>query len=120
MARWQPQDCRADGSGITLRSFATTGLVRSPFRGDYAFVPSSIAYADVLADQPNQNYLASPVVYTVNFVSTGVYDGWVLESSETSNKGGTINAAGKIFPAWLLLAADRQQGYFVFRYIRYT
>jgi hypothetical protein len=29
--------------------------------------------------------------------TTGAYDGWVLESSETSNKGGSLNAIGKTF-----------------------
>jgi hypothetical protein len=29
--------------------------------------------------------------------SSGMYDGWVLESSEVSNKGGTMNSAGTLF-----------------------
>jgi hypothetical protein len=37
----------------------------------------------------------APAITT--FQSAGVYDGWVLESSETSNAGGTINSAAATF-----------------------
>lgn len=35
---------------------------------------------------------ATPVIQTAMFTSDGAQDGWVLESKETSNKGGTNNA----------------------------
>jgi hypothetical protein len=35
---------------------------------------------------------ALPLIQTYTFYSTGAHDGWVLESKETSNKGGTLNA----------------------------
>ncbi|GEM_PF-7048667 len=34
---------------------------------------------------------------TMRFRSAGVYDGWVLESSEFSNKGGALNKTGNLF-----------------------
>jgi len=36
-------------------------------------------------------------VMAKSFRSAGAQDGWVLESSETSNKGGTMNAAATVF-----------------------
>jgi len=48
----------------------------------------------------NLNYVAKlpgltpgPTAYVATFRSAGAQDGWVLESSETSNKGGTLNSA---------------------------
>ncbi len=35
--------------------------------------------------------------HTVTFRSTGTQDGWILESSEKSNKGGTLNSAATAF-----------------------
>jgi hypothetical protein len=34
---------------------------------------------------------------TANFRSTGAQDGWVLESTETSNTGGSLNSTGTTF-----------------------
>jgi hypothetical protein len=39
----------------------------------------------------------TPVVGTQTFVSSAAQDGWILESSETSNKGGTLNAKATTF-----------------------
>jgi hypothetical protein len=36
----------------------------------------------------------APPVQTATFVSVGANDGWILESSETSSKGGTLNSKG--------------------------
>ena len=49
----------------------------------YAFTPARRTYANVTTDQPQQNYIATPVT-TLTFASVGQYDGWILESSETS------------------------------------
>jgi hypothetical protein len=43
-----------------------------------------------------QTYIADRT-FTVTFNSIAVQDGWVLESSENSNKGGTLNATAKTF-----------------------
>jgi hypothetical protein len=40
---------------------------------------------------------ATPVIVTAAFSSDGAQDGWVLESKETSNKGGTINPTAVTF-----------------------
>ncbi len=36
---------------------------------------------------------AAPLIQTTTFYSDGAHDGWVLESKETSNKGGTMNGS---------------------------
>jgi len=38
-----------------------------------------------------------PTAYVATFRSAGAQDGWILESSETSNKGGTFNANATTF-----------------------
>ena len=38
-----------------------------------------------------------PITQTATFLSQGNYDGWVLESTETSNKGGALNNKSKLF-----------------------
>ncbi len=68
-----------------------TGTV-TPAKAGYVFTPPSRAYTDVTANLANQNYAA-----TVTFTSVGKYDGWILESAETSNKGGSFNAIAKTF-----------------------
>jgi hypothetical protein len=40
---------------------------------------------------------SAPANKVSTFISTGAYDGWTLESAETSNKGGKFNAAAKTF-----------------------
>ena len=42
-------------------------------------------------------YAAAPSASVATFRSAGAQDGWVLESSETSNKGGTFNANATTF-----------------------
>jgi len=37
------------------------------------------------------------VIAKLSFTSTGSQDGWILESSETSNKGGTLNSSATTF-----------------------
>lgn len=39
----------------------------------------------------------TPVIQSAVFYSDGAHDGWILESKETSNKGGTINSTGITF-----------------------
>ena len=42
-------------------------------------------------------HIAEAAIITKKFLSQGAYDGWVLETSETSNKGGTVNNTGAAF-----------------------
>jgi hypothetical protein len=51
------------------------------------------------APQITENVTAIPAATptTITFTSAGAYDGWVLESTETSNKGGSLNATATTF-----------------------
>ncbi len=40
---------------------------------------------------------STPANKVSTFTTTGAYDGWILESAETSNKGGSFNAIAKTF-----------------------
>lgn len=42
-------------------------------------------------------HIAEAPIITKKFLSQGAYDGWVLETSETSNMGGTVNNTGAAF-----------------------
>jgi hypothetical protein len=41
--------------------------------------------------------VVDPILLTKSYRSTGSQDGWVLESSENSNAGGTMNSAATVF-----------------------
>ena len=73
-----------DGFDTTVTP-SKTGVTFTPANRDYSSAP-------VTTDLTAQNFAA-----TVTFVSAGAYDGWVLESSETSNIGGTMNATATTF-----------------------
>ncbi len=62
----------------------------TPTKPGYAFIPPNRAYTNIVTDQSFQNYSAIPVT-TNSFTSTGIQDGWILESTETSGSGGTMN-----------------------------
>jgi len=70
-----------DGFDTTVTP-SKTGVTFTPANRDYSSAP-------VTTDLTGQNFAA-----TVTYMSSASYDGWVLESSENSNKGGTINATG--------------------------
>lgn len=61
----------------------------TPSKPGYVFVPASREYTNVLSNKTNKNY---HIVKSATYKSSGSYDGWVLESSETSGTGGTMNA----------------------------
>ncbi len=61
----------------------------TPSKLGYFFTPLSRHYDPVYSDIPNQNYLAK---MRSTFTSTAAQDGWVLETAENSNVGGTLNA----------------------------
>lgn len=70
------------------------GGVVTPTKVSYVFSPASRDYSVplVTADQLNQNFITKPI-----FASNAAQDGWTLESSEFSNKGGTMNSGSGTF-----------------------
>jgi hypothetical protein len=80
---------QADGSYSFSVSFNWSGVV-IPSKSGYVFKPAKRTYTNVTTNKPAQNYTA--ILTTVkSFKSVDAQDGWVLESSETSNRGGTVN-----------------------------
>jgi basic membrane protein A and related proteins len=65
-----------------------TGNV-TPTKTAYTFVPTSKTYNNVVADYGLQNYQART---TTTFRSTGTVDGYVLESTQTSEVGGSCSS----------------------------
>jgi hypothetical protein len=90
-----PQTVSSDSGGnyslLVPDGFDTTV---TPSKTGVTFTPASRDYssAPVTTDLTGQNFAA-----TVTFMSSPAYDGWVLESSETSNVGGTLNATATTF-----------------------
>jgi hypothetical protein len=68
----------------------------TPSLAGYTFTPAKRTYTKVTTDQSQQNYIATPTT-SATLPSVGQYDGWILESSEISNQGGTFNAAAATF-----------------------
>jgi predicted outer membrane repeat protein len=69
----------------------------SPYKSGYTFTPDHKDYAHLVTDQPNQDYTAAVTVYTATYRSVGMYDGWILESGENTNLGGSMNATANTF-----------------------
>ncbi|MGC1378291.1 MAG: S8 family serine peptidase [Anaerolineales bacterium] len=90
-----PQTVISD-SGGNYSLLAPDGFAGAitPSKTDATFTPASIDYAStpVTTDLTGQDFAAA-----VSFTSSGAYDGWVLESSENSNVGGSMNPAGVTF-----------------------
>jgi hypothetical protein len=62
----------------------------TPSKGGTVFTHTRRTYTNVTTNKTAQNYTAIPTT-AVSFQSAGAQDGWVLESSETSNQGGIVN-----------------------------
>ena len=97
----------ADGNGaysITVPK-GWNGSV-TPTHPCYTFTPGSIPYGPLTDDQKAQSYTASPsgACTTSTYTSNPLQDGTLLESSETSGLGGTMNYAD----AYLLVGDDAQ------------
>jgi len=74
-------------SNLTGTSYTDTGLTNGTA---YYYVVTATNGA---GEGPDSNEAPATPVATVTFVSVAAQDGWVLESSETSNAGGSIDAA---------------------------
>lgn len=81
------------GDYSLLVSDGFTGTL-TPSKTSTTFAPANLDYssAAVTTDLTGQNF-----VPTITFLSTAGTDGWVLESSENSSKGGSMNSTGSIF-----------------------
>jgi predicted outer membrane repeat protein len=66
----------------------------TPTKTNVTFNPVSRTYTSVTTNKTSQNYVAK---FTVSFASYGTKDGWILESTETSNTGGTKDYAATTF-----------------------
>ena len=75
----------SNGSYSLSVSYGWTGDV-VPSRADLTFSPPSISYTNLIANNGDEDYLA-----VRTFISDPDLDGWVLESTETSGVGGSIN-----------------------------
>jgi N-acetylneuraminic acid mutarotase len=66
----------------------------TPSKAGYTFSPVNRTYTNVTVDQTGQNYIAN---LTATYRSVAAQDGWVVESSENSNIGRTVNSTLNIF-----------------------
>ncbi len=85
----------ADGNYSLTVPYNWTGIV-TPSKAGYIFIPANKSYSKVVFTQNNQNYAAHLLV-TKTFKSVGAQDGWLLESSENSNLGGSMDSASATF-----------------------
>ncbi len=93
-----PKTVTADTNGdysITI-PYNWSGTV-TPAKANYTFLPESRAYTNLTANPGGENYTATPITYTAAISSSGAYDGWILESGETSNKGSSLDATASTF-----------------------
>ena len=94
-----------EGDVVQLTATPATGWSLANWSGDLTSStnPASITiHGNTVA---TANY--TPIVYTLSFQSIGAQDGWVLESSKASNKGGTAN--NKASTLYLGDSAAKQQ-----------
>jgi hypothetical protein len=86
------------GTGITRTVTVNTGTGNGTLRLD---IPASATITDLVGNPLSGLPFTGEQTYTVNktltFRSAGAYDGWVLESSETSNMGGTMSSTATTF-----------------------
>jgi hypothetical protein len=92
-----PKTVTADASGnySLAVSYGWSGTL-TPSKPGFSFSPGGKAYSQVITNLGAQNYSALPLK-SVSYGSIGTQDGWALESSESSLKGGTINGGATIF-----------------------
>ena len=86
----------ADGSGnysFNVRS-GWSGTV-TPSAAGYGFWPLTRTYSAMISDQTGQDYAAFPTSTTSR--QSAANDGWILESGETTNTGGSLNSSATTF-----------------------
>lgn len=76
-------------SGVTAANYTDTGLANGT---TYYYVVSSVNSAGESANSSEASATPQVQPVTVTFTSVGAQDGYVTESSETSNTGGTVSA----------------------------
>ncbi len=79
-----------DGSYSFTVSYNWSGTV-TPSLAGYTFTPANIGYANVLADQPNQDYAADPILYTIsgNAGIAGAVMSWTDGTAKTLTADGS-------------------------------
>ncbi len=80
-----------DGRYAFSVPYGWTGTV-TPSKTDLTFVPASRSYSNVKVNQTAGNYSV-----VQQFPSGGAADGWIAESSELSNVGGTLSSTSRLF-----------------------
>jgi choice-of-anchor C domain-containing protein len=86
------------GSGTTYTVTVRTGNGNGTLRLD---IPASASISDLAGNPLNGLPFTSGEAYTINrrltVASARAYDGWILESTETSGTGGILNATARTF-----------------------
>ena len=68
----------------------------TPSASGYAFTPASRTYSAVTTDLANQDFTPHAMA-SVSYRSIGTQDGWILETGENTNLGGSLSAATTTF-----------------------
>jgi hypothetical protein len=86
----------ANANGVYSFSVSAnwSGKVTPSKSGVPSFTPAYRAYTNISANQINQNYKPNQLAA---FVSIAAQDGYVIESTETSNTGGSLNSNAAYF-----------------------
>jgi Leucine-rich repeat (LRR) protein len=91
--------CNDDTSGHGYQSQISIDIVANKVYyievAGYGGSGTTVLNASVSAGQPTPT--PTPITKTKTFTSVAVQDGWILESSESSNKGGTLNSSATTF-----------------------
>ena len=88
-----PNTASSDGSGYYSFpvSYNWSGTV-TPTKPGYTFSPASLSYTNVVADQIDQNYTATPITYTISG-NAGI-GGVILGYTDGSPKTATADGSG--------------------------
>ena len=99
-----PKIATADGAGLYSFTVSSgwSGTV-TPYKGGYAFTPGSKSYTNVLANQTNQNYTASPGVSWIGTTSRGHPMSFVVSPSGSQWSTFTLKTDATVGPCSVLL-----------------
>jgi len=94
---WQSDELLADGVDVCTSGQHTYSL-DIPFQNDLSyFIQVMDCNGNVSVKTNNKKYYQTSSSYSsVTFKSQNAQDGWILESSEASNKGGTMNSTANL------------------------